>query len=88
MYMCYRSHMEVTITQLRKQLFTLVEQALEGTAEVWVKHKGRRVKLAPEHPKSKLDRLTPMKIINEDVPESLAYEEMSKAWEKDWDEQF
>jgi hypothetical protein len=80
--------MEVTITQFRKQLFTLVEQALNGTAEVWVTHKGRRFKITPEQPMSKLDRLTPMKIINEDVPESLAYEVMSKAWEKDWDELF
>ncbi len=86
--MCYRIPMEVTITQFRKQLFTLVNQAMEGT-EVWVTHKGGRFKLAPEKkPASKFDRITPMKIINEDVPESRLYEEMSKEWEKDWDEQF
>jgi prevent-host-death family protein len=79
--------MEVTITQFRKQLFTLVERAMQGT-EVWVTHKGRRFKLTPDEqqPVSKLDRLTPMKIINVDVPESRLWEEMSKAWEKDWDE--
>ncbi len=88
MYMCYRISMEVTITQFRKQLFALANQALEGT-EVWVKHKGRRFKLTPEDkPKSKLDRLTPMSIWNDDVPDTLLYEEMSKAWEKDWEEQF
>lgn len=87
-YTCYRFAMEVTITQFRKQLFTLVDQAMQGT-EVWVKHKGRRFKLIPEEkPASKFDRITPMDIINEDVPESRLYEEMSKAWEEDWDKQF
>ena len=78
--------MEVTITQFRKQLFTLVDQAMQG-AEVWVKHKGGRFKLTPDaKPRDIFDRITPMAIINEDVPESRLYEEMSKAWEKDWDE--
>jgi len=79
--------MEVTITQFRKRLFTLVNQAMGG-AEVWVTHKGRRFKLTPDETDgpSKLDRVTPIKIINEEVPESRLYEEMSKAWEKDWDE--
>ena len=45
-YTCYRLAMEVTITQFRKQLFTLVDQAMQGT-EVWVKHKGRRFRLIP-----------------------------------------
>jgi hypothetical protein len=39
--------MEVTITQFRRDLFTLVEQAMNGT-EVWVKHKGRRFKLSAD----------------------------------------
>lgn len=79
--------MEVTITQFRKQLFALADQAMQGT-EVWVRHKGRRFRLTPDDDfPSKLDRVTPMKIINEDVPERRLYEVMSKEWEKDWDEQ-
>ena len=80
--------MEVTITQFRRDLFKLVEKALEGT-EVCVSYKGERIKLKPvKKLKSKLDRLTPCDFINFDVPETLLMEEMSKAWEKDWDEQF
>jgi len=78
--------MEVTITQFRKQLFTLVEEALQGN-EVWVKHKGRRVKLIPEKPISKLDRLTPVDFINFDTPQNGSMlAEMTRAWEKDWEE--
>ncbi len=87
MYMCYRGGMEVTITQFRRDLFSLVNQAMGG-AEVWVSHKGRRFKLTPEKPAgSKLARLTKRDyIINEEIPEDALLKEMTKAWEKDWDE--
>ena len=42
--MCYRKPLEVTITQSRRDLFTLVNQAMEGT-EIWVKHKGCRFRI-------------------------------------------
>ena len=51
--------MEVPITQFRQKLFDLVNQALDGK-EVWVSHKGRRLRLVPEHAPSKLSRITPM----------------------------
>jgi len=77
--------MEVTITQFRRDLFTLVEQAMGG-AEVWVKHKGRRFRIEPEKPKgSKLARLTKRDLINHDVPEDAHKIEMWKAIQEDWD---
>ncbi len=83
--MCYRIHMEVTISQFRRDLFTLVEQAMGG-AEVWVKHKGRRFRIEPEKPKgSKLARLTKRDLINHDVPEDAHKIEMWKAIQEDWD---
>jgi hypothetical protein len=84
--MCYRKRMEVTITRFRRDLFTLVEQAMSGT-EVWVKHKGRRFKIAPEPRKgSKLARLTKRDLINHDVPEDAHKIEMWKAIQEDWDQ--
>jgi antitoxin (DNA-binding transcriptional repressor) of toxin-antitoxin stability system len=80
--------MEVTITQFRRELFDLVNQAMNG-AEVWVTHKGRRFRIEPEKPKgSKLARLTKCDyLVNVDVPDDgLLLKEMTKAWEKDWDE--
>jgi antitoxin (DNA-binding transcriptional repressor) of toxin-antitoxin stability system len=84
--------MEVTITQFRKEIFSLVNQAMEG-AEVWVKHKGGRIKLTPEGaPKSRLSRITPMQILipedfdlNDPVFKAQMQAEMEAEWTKDWD---
>jgi antitoxin (DNA-binding transcriptional repressor) of toxin-antitoxin stability system len=78
--------MEVPITQFRKNLFELVNQAFEGK-DVWVSHKGSRLRLVPERKTSKLSRITPMQII---VPESDLEAkswkvEMMKGWERKWD---
>lgn len=78
--------MEVTITQFRRELFDLVNKAMDG-AEVWVTHKGRRFKITPEKPAgSKLARLTKRDYINYDVPEDALRKEMFEAMQKDWDE--
>ena len=54
--------MEVPITHFRRHLFSLVEQAQSGT-EVWVTHKGSRVRLVPENlPAHRLSRITPLRI--------------------------
>ena len=81
--------MEVSITQFRRNLFALVNQAMEGT-DVWVTHKGERFKIAPERPPvSRLSRITPMEIVNTDGPDlddPAWKDEMRLAWESDWDD--
>ena len=83
--------MEVSITQFRRNIFDLVNQAMDGE-EVWVTHKGRRFKVVPEMKHSRrLSRITPLAIIN---PANKAastkpsdrslQEEMVRAWERDW----
>jgi antitoxin (DNA-binding transcriptional repressor) of toxin-antitoxin stability system len=84
--------MDVTITDFRRQLFSLVNQALDGE-DVWFTHKGRRIKIVPEgQSASRLSRITPVEIINPEMPnlndvarkaEMMA--EMGKAWKKDWE---
>jgi prevent-host-death family protein len=78
--------MEVPITQFRQKLFDLVNQALDGK-EVWVSHKGRRVRLVPEHAPSKLSRITPMQIIvpGTDIDDDSWKNEMMREWERKWD---
>ena len=74
--------------QFRRDLFSLVNQAMDG-AEIWVSHKGRRFKLTPEKkPGSKLSRLTKCDyLVDEDLPDDGSLlKEMTMAWEKDWDE--
>jgi antitoxin (DNA-binding transcriptional repressor) of toxin-antitoxin stability system len=87
----YNALMEVPITRFRREIFSLVNQALEGQ-EVWVTHKGRRVRIVPEgRPVSRLSRITPMNILNPEGPDlnDPAFKagmlaEMETAWESDW----
>jgi len=78
--------MEVPITQFRQKLFDLVNQALDGK-EVWVSHKGRRLRLVPEHAPSKLSRITPMQIIvpGADIEDDSWKVETMREWERKWD---
>lgn len=87
MYMWYARLMEVPISQFRRNLFSIVEKALDGK-EVWVKHKGRRVRLLPENQStSKLSRITPMEIIAPGVnfEDSSWKSVLMSEWERKWD---
>jgi hypothetical protein len=83
--------MEVPITQFRRDIFTLVNQALDGI-DIWVTHKGRRFKIVPEgKPVSRLSRITPMDVINYaagGLENTGLLEEMTREWEADWDRDF
>jgi len=83
---------KVPISEFRKNLFQLVDSALSGDL-VEVTHKGKTIRLVPETPGSKLDRLTPIEISNpafsEDDHQRASREllaEMQREWEKDWSE--
>jgi hypothetical protein len=84
--------MEVPITEFRRQIFALANQAIDG-GEVWFTHKGRRIKIVPEgQHASRLSRITPIEIVNPEIPDLLdatrkveMMAEMEKAWEKDWE---
>ncbi len=83
--------MEVPITEFRKNLFALVNQAAEGK-DVRFTHKGRRFRIVPEDVAGdKLSRLTPMQILipedfdlNDPAFKAERMAEMEKEWEKDW----
>jgi antitoxin (DNA-binding transcriptional repressor) of toxin-antitoxin stability system len=83
--------MDVPITEFRKNIFALVNQAAEGK-DIRFTHKGRRFRIVPEGAAGdKLSRLTPMQVfVDEDFdPNDPAFRaewmaEMEKEWEKDW----
>ncbi len=95
----YTLDMEVLITQFRREIFSLVNQALDGS-EVWFTHRGRRLKLVPEGlPGSRLSRIAPMAVLNSEAPilggpfaeagpqadtKDETMAGMKKAWESDW----
>jgi antitoxin (DNA-binding transcriptional repressor) of toxin-antitoxin stability system len=84
--------MEVPITQFRRDIFSLVNQALDG-GEIWVTHKGRRCKIVPEgKPASRLSRITPMDVMvdpsldtNDPAFKAEMLDEIVKNWESDWE---
>jgi antitoxin (DNA-binding transcriptional repressor) of toxin-antitoxin stability system len=77
--------MEVPITQFRQKLFDLVNQALAGK-EVWVRHRGRRVRIVPEDAPSKLSRITPMQIIvpGTDLEDDSWKADTMRQWDQKW----
>jgi prevent-host-death family protein len=81
--------MQVSITQFRRNIFALMSEVLEGH-EVWITHKGRRMRVVPEAgPKTRLARITPLEIVASDGPDAATAEpglrdEMTRAWERDW----
>jgi hypothetical protein len=83
--------MEVPITQFRREIFALSRQALSGT-EIWVTHKGRRLKIVPEgQPVDRLSRITPLEVMfdpnfdmNDPAFKVEWLAEMEAEWEKDW----
>ena len=87
----YTIFMEVPITQFRREIFSLANQALDGR-EVWFTHKGRRLKIVPEgKPVSRLSRITPMEVMvdpnidmNDPAFKAEWLAEMEAEWEKDW----
>jgi hypothetical protein len=79
--------MEVPITQFRREIFSLTNQALDGT-EIWVTHKGRRLKLVPEgQPVSRLSRITPLDILapGASLDDDSWKLDMMRGWEQKWD---
>lgn len=80
----YTQPMDVTITEFRRNLFSLVEQAMSGV-EVHVTHKGKSFTLKPDGPPvDRLSRITPLDIIVGDLDDRPDKEKMRREWEKDW----
>jgi len=81
--------MEVPITQFRREIFDLVNRAMAGS-EVWVTHKGRRFRIAPEgQSSSRLSRITPLDVVSAGGLDDTALKtEMARSWEKDWERDF
>jgi antitoxin (DNA-binding transcriptional repressor) of toxin-antitoxin stability system len=79
---------KVTSTEFRKNLFRIVERALQGEF-VEVAHKGRLVRLVPGDQPSKMSRLIQRDTIR-GTPEDLEHgqreldSEMRTLWEEKW----
>jgi antitoxin (DNA-binding transcriptional repressor) of toxin-antitoxin stability system len=85
----YNVHMKVTATQFRKNLFTILERAVQGEA-IDVTYKGSVVRVTPSISSSKLARAKRQDTLLCD-PDSIVQsdrkliEEMDTEWTKDWE---
>lgn len=82
--------MEIPITEFRRDIFKMANRVLAGET-ITVAYKGKRLRIVPElDPKTRFDRLTPLKVTVPDFPEADDAEmkaEMQAEWERDWEEQ-
>ncbi len=85
----YNMEMEVTISLFRRELFHLVEQAMQGEP-LYITHRNRRFRIVPEGiSQTGVEALTPLQIINPKAPDlddPSWKNEMIKEWEEDWAE--
>jgi prevent-host-death family protein len=82
---------KVSSTEFRKNLFQLVDRALQGEF-VEVAHKGRLIRLVPADQPSKLTRLIPRDTIcgtldDLDAAQKQLDSEMHQAWGEKWGSQ-
>jgi antitoxin (DNA-binding transcriptional repressor) of toxin-antitoxin stability system len=80
-------YMPVNITEFRRNLFQLADQALKGEPVEFI-HKGVVFKVVPATPASKLSRLTKETVAapGASLDTSGLLKEMEAEWEKDWSE--
>ncbi len=81
--------MKITSTEFRKNLFQIVERAIQGEF-VEVLHKGRSVRLVPGDRPSKMSRLIQRDTIHgtlEDLDRGQRQldDEMRTSWDEKWD---
>jgi prevent-host-death family protein len=83
---CHTRLLEVPITQFRREIFDLMNRALQGES-ILVTNRGQRIRIVPEvNPATRFDRLTPMEVVNPafpDLDDAEMKAEMQAAWEKD-----
>jgi hypothetical protein len=74
--------MAIKTTQLRQNIYRILDRILETGIPVEIERKGKKLKIIPEEPVSKWDRLEKHNVINGD-PEELVHIDWSDEWNKD-----
>ncbi len=69
----------MTASQLRQNIYQVLDQALETGVPLEVERKGRRLRIVPEPPLDKLDKLKRRDCLTGD-PEDIVHMDWSKEW--------
>ncbi|MCA9409183.1 MAG: type II toxin-antitoxin system Phd/YefM family antitoxin [Candidatus Omnitrophica bacterium] len=75
--------MVVTPSQLRQNIYKLLDQVLETGIPIVINRKGQKLKIISEKKKNKLDNLKKRSLLNCD-PEEIVHMDWSKEWK--WEE--
>ena len=71
--------MQLTASQLRQNIYRILDQVLETGVAVEVKRKGGTVKIIPEEQGSRLDNLPPRRYLTCD-PQEIVHIDWSDQW--------
>jgi len=74
--------MTYSLTKLRKEIFTVVDNLIKTGKSVYIQRNGHRIKLVLDEPHSKLDNLVPHPDVMVDEAESYIHEDWSKYWQE------
>lgn len=72
--------MSLSLTQLRANLYKIVDQVIATGVPVEIERNGIKVKLVPERKRSKLDNLVKHPGTIKGDPEELVHMDWSKEW--------
>ena len=73
--------MKVSVTKLRENAYSLVDEVLKTGRPLTIERKGRKLRLIPERPVSKLAGLRRRKSAIKGDPEDLVHMDWSGEWQ-------
>ena len=71
--------MSLTASKLRQNIYKILDEILETGQPVEITRKGRTLRIVPDSPPSKLDKLIRRSIVNGD-PEDIIHLDWSGEW--------
>ena len=77
--------MAVTATELRQNVYKLLDEVLDSGLPLEIERRGRRLKIVPTEGPSKLDRLIPHPGFMTEDPEYYVHIDRSGEWHPDID---
>ncbi len=78
--------MSVTASELRSNIYKLLDQVLDTGVPIEITRKGRVLRIVPKDPPSIFDRLVRRDDCIIGDPEDLVHMDWSKEWSEEWSE--
>lgn len=76
--------MTLTASKLRQDVYNILDRILETGEPVEIERKGKKLRIVPAEPRSKLDNLVRRDDYMRDDPDSYVHIDWSKEWKPDF----